>query len=75
MIGPLMISAGVVLMALAFRPVGRPQRAVEADELQAVEILDHWAPLSVDRPEQWRLAQGRCDVALLLCRRSIQDPA
>ena len=59
MLGPLMISSGVVLLALAFRPVRCPLRTVELDELQPLEILDHWAPLSVDRPQQWLLDLSR----------------
>jgi hypothetical protein len=54
-----MISSGVVLLVLAFRPVRCPLRRAEADELQPLEILDHWAPLSVDRPEPWLLDLSR----------------
>src|SRR3954447_21055213 len=55
--GPAMITVGLVLIVLALRP-NRPRPSTfdrEVDALQPIEIIEHWSPLRVDRPEHWEL--------------------
>lgn len=70
MLGPMMISAGVVLLALALCPLGRRLTSVDADDLQPLEILETWGPASTSSSGRTIPAAGN-DPARRLGHRSV----